>query len=65
MIMFKSEEARTLIAGWFERFRARLKAPTESRIVQTKFGPTHVLIGAALHRAAARERRRHVADGLR
>lgn len=45
MIMFKSEEARTRITGWFDRFRARLGVPTESRVVQTKFGPTHVLVG--------------------
>lgn len=45
MIMFKSEQARALIADWFDRFRAQLKVPTESRTVQTRCGPTHVLVG--------------------
>lgn len=42
--MFKSEEAKALLTQWFDKFRARIGAPTESRVVQTKFGPTHVLV---------------------
>ncbi|HEU4731409.1 MAG TPA: alpha/beta fold hydrolase [Kofleriaceae bacterium] len=43
--LFKDEAAKHTIAAWFERFRARLSVPTESRVVATRFGDTHVLIG--------------------
>lgn len=45
LVMCKSEEAKAKVAAWFDRFRARLKVPTESREVQTSFGNTHVLVG--------------------
>lgn len=45
LVMFKSEQAKAKVAEWFDRFRARIKAPTESRVVQTSFGATHVLVG--------------------
>ncbi len=43
--MFKDDPSRATILGWFERFRARLTMPTESRTVGTRFGETHVLVG--------------------
>ncbi len=43
--LFKSEAAKTVLVGWFGRFRERLTVPTESRVVQTRFGETHVLVG--------------------
>ena len=42
---FKSPAARHLLDDWFERFRARIGRPTESRTVPTRFGDTHVLVG--------------------
>jgi 2-hydroxy-6-oxonona-2,4-dienedioate hydrolase len=45
MNLFKNEDARRTILHWHERFRARLTVPTESRVVATQFGDTHVLIG--------------------
>lgn len=43
--MFKSPEARAVVAGWYERFLARVKTPTERRTVPTRFGDAHVLVG--------------------
>ena len=43
--IFRSPQATAVIASWFERFRAKLSAPTESRTVATRFGDTHVLVG--------------------
>jgi pimeloyl-ACP methyl ester carboxylesterase len=43
--MFRSPEAAASIAAWFDRFRAKLTVPTESRTVATRFGDTHVLVG--------------------
>lgn len=43
--MFKSEAARQVVAGWYERFHARIGAPTERRVVPTRFGEAHLLVG--------------------
>jgi 2-hydroxy-6-oxonona-2,4-dienedioate hydrolase len=43
--IFKSEQARTRMVEWYERFRARLPVATDSRHVATRFGDTHVLVG--------------------
>jgi pimeloyl-ACP methyl ester carboxylesterase len=43
--LFKSDDAKVTLLRWFERFRAQLTVPTESRTVTTRFGDTHVLIG--------------------
>ncbi|MDP1829148.1 MAG: alpha/beta hydrolase [Archangium sp.] len=43
--VFKSEQAKVVLTQWFDRFRAKLEVPTESRVVQTRFGATHVLVG--------------------
>lgn len=43
--VWKSEQARATLVAWYERFRARLGVPTESRTVATRFGDTHVLVG--------------------
>lgn len=45
LVMFKNEQAKARVADWFDKFRARIKTPTESRVVQTSFGATHVLVG--------------------
>jgi pimeloyl-ACP methyl ester carboxylesterase len=42
---FKSPEAKNRIIEWFDRFRGRLDAPTETRRLDTPFGETHVLVG--------------------
>jgi pimeloyl-ACP methyl ester carboxylesterase len=42
---FQGEEAKAVLQQWFERFLARVGAPTESRRVATRFGETHVLVG--------------------
>ena len=46
---FKGEEAKTVLLEWFERFRSRIKVPTEGRTVKTRFGETHVLVGGPLN----------------
>jgi pimeloyl-ACP methyl ester carboxylesterase len=43
--MFKSEAARATVAGWYDRFLARVSVPTESRVVKTRFGDAHVRVG--------------------
>lgn len=43
--VFKNDEAIAKLTAWHERFRARLRVPTESTSVPTRFGDTHVLIG--------------------
>jgi 2-hydroxy-6-oxonona-2,4-dienedioate hydrolase len=44
-VMFKSEQAKARVSEWFDKFRARLEVPTESRVVKTTFGDSHVLVG--------------------
>jgi 2-hydroxy-6-oxonona-2,4-dienedioate hydrolase len=46
---FRGEQAKTVLLSWFDRFRARIPAPTESRVVATRFGDTHVLVGGPEH----------------
>ena len=43
--VFKDDEARARMLGWYERFRARIAVPLESRTVPTRFGDTHVAVG--------------------
>jgi 2-hydroxy-6-oxonona-2,4-dienedioate hydrolase len=43
--IFRDAQATAVLGSWFERFRAKLPVPTESRIVPTRFGDTHVLVG--------------------
>ncbi|KFE63993.1 alpha/beta fold hydrolase [Hyalangium minutum] len=43
--MFRDAQAKTVLLQWFDRFRERIPAPTESRRVQTRWGDTHVLVG--------------------
>jgi 2-hydroxy-6-oxonona-2,4-dienedioate hydrolase len=45
MTLFKSVEGRQAMLGWYEQFRARLPVATESRVVATRSGDTHVLVG--------------------
>lgn len=42
--MFVDDAAKARMAGWFETFRAALTVPTESRVVDTPYGNTHVLV---------------------
>jgi 2-hydroxy-6-oxonona-2,4-dienedioate hydrolase len=44
-VLFKSEQGRESIAGWHDRFRARVPGALEPRTVETSFGNTHLLIG--------------------
>lgn len=43
--IFTSPEARQQLLEWYERFHARISTPTERRVVTTRFGETHVLVG--------------------
>jgi pimeloyl-ACP methyl ester carboxylesterase len=43
--VFKGAQAKASMLQWFDRFRERIPAPTESRTVSTRFGDTHVLVG--------------------
>lgn len=43
--LFKSPERRAAIADWHGRFRARIPHPTQARVVQTRFGHSHLLVG--------------------
>jgi pimeloyl-ACP methyl ester carboxylesterase len=47
--IFKSEQARQVLMQWYDKFRARIPSPTQSRVVPTSFGPTHVLVGGPEH----------------
>jgi 2-hydroxy-6-oxonona-2,4-dienedioate hydrolase len=40
----RGEEARSQLDAWYEQFRARILAPTSSRVVSTRFGETHMLV---------------------
>ncbi|MFP2926569.1 alpha/beta fold hydrolase [Pyxidicoccus sp. 3LG] len=42
---FRGEQAKAVLLQWFDRFREHLTVPTESRMVKTRCGDTHVLIG--------------------
>jgi pimeloyl-ACP methyl ester carboxylesterase len=42
---FRGEQAKDTLLRWYEHFRSRLRVPTESRTVRTRFGDTHVLVG--------------------
>ncbi|RKH38724.1 alpha/beta fold hydrolase [Corallococcus sicarius] len=41
---FRGEEAKAVLSRWYDRFRSHLPA-TEGRMVSTRFGPSHVLVG--------------------
>ncbi len=42
--MFVNDEKKAAIAAWYETFRSKIPVATESTVVQTSFGKTHVLI---------------------
>lgn len=42
--MFVDDAARDRMAAWYETFRGAIAVPTESRVVETPYGKTHVLI---------------------
>jgi pimeloyl-ACP methyl ester carboxylesterase len=49
MSLFTSAQGKQSLLDWYERFHARLKTPTERRVVPTRFGDSHVLVaGPAL-----------------
>jgi 2-hydroxy-6-oxonona-2,4-dienedioate hydrolase len=48
-MMFVDEAAKARMAAWFETFRASIAVPTESRIVDTPQGRTHVLVAGPEH----------------
>jgi pimeloyl-ACP methyl ester carboxylesterase len=43
MTIFKSTEARATVTAWHQRFREKIGRPTQSRLLQTRSGYTHVL----------------------
>lgn len=45
MTLFTSPEGKQALLDWYERFHARITAPTERRVVATRFGDSHVLVG--------------------
>ena len=42
--IFKSEEGRARLEGWFQRFLKRVDAPVTHREVKTSIGPSHVTL---------------------
>lgn len=42
--IWKDEAGRARLEAWFERFRSRVPVSTESREVQTRYGPSHMLL---------------------
>lgn len=42
--VWKSDAGRARLEEWYERFRARIAGPVESRTVPTRLGPSHVLL---------------------
>lgn len=42
--IFVDDDAKARMTTWFETFRATLRVPTESRLVETPDGQTHVLV---------------------
>jgi pimeloyl-ACP methyl ester carboxylesterase len=42
--IYRSEAAREAIERLYDQARDRLTFPTESRMVETRFGPTHILV---------------------
>lgn len=46
--VFKNDAAKQTVAVWFDKFRAALTVPTESRLVKTRFGEAHVLVAGAV-----------------
>ena len=42
--VWRDDAARGRLEGWFNRFQSRIVAPSESRQVPTRFGPTYVLL---------------------
>lgn len=42
--IFKNDAAAAKMNDWYEKFKAKLTVPTESRTVPTKFGDSHVLV---------------------
>lgn len=42
--IFKSDEAKARLAGWYDRFLAKIPGPVERREVPTAHGPSHVLL---------------------
>jgi pimeloyl-ACP methyl ester carboxylesterase len=43
--LLKSDDARTRLESWYQRFLDRVEGPVESRTVSTTHGPNHVLMG--------------------
>src|SRR5688572_12550084 len=43
MTIFRTPEGKAALTTWHERFRDRIGRPTQSRTLQTRFGPTHAL----------------------
>ncbi|MES0488545.1 MAG: alpha/beta hydrolase [Leptospirales bacterium] len=43
--IFKNEAAKVKLLEWYEKFKKKIKHPLESRLVETSFGETHVLVG--------------------
>lgn len=43
-VIWKTKEGRARLEAWYERFRADIGHPTESRVLDTAYGPSHVLV---------------------
>jgi 2-hydroxy-6-oxonona-2,4-dienedioate hydrolase len=42
--VWRNERGKAHLESWYERFRERIGAPVESRILPTSLGPSHVLV---------------------
>jgi pimeloyl-ACP methyl ester carboxylesterase len=50
--IFKDQESRRLLDVWYEKFLKRIKAATETRLVETSVGKSHVLLAGEKSRPA-------------
>lgn len=55
--VWRDEAARARLEAWFERFRARIPVPVESREVPTRHGPTSGLLCGSARRRTRRCRK--------
>jgi 2-hydroxy-6-oxonona-2,4-dienedioate hydrolase len=45
--VWRNEAARARLEAWYNRFLERIEVPVESRVIDTSFGPGHVLLAGS------------------
>ncbi|WP_161604658.1 alpha/beta fold hydrolase [Roseiconus nitratireducens] len=43
-VIWRSEQGRERLVGWYERFQAKIESPVERVTLPTSWGPSHVLV---------------------